>query len=67
MERYNFKSVESYWQNYWEKNNFFKTKLDKNKKKFYCLEMFFSVQDFGSKLFCLAAFSAGIPNESHPI
>ena len=40
MERYNFKSVESYWQNYWEENNFFKTKLDKNKKKFYCLEMF---------------------------
>ena len=40
MERYNFKSVESYWQNYWEENNFFKTKLNKNKKKFYCLEMF---------------------------
>ena len=40
MERYNFKSVESYWQNYWEENNFFKSKLDKNKKKFYCLEMF---------------------------
>ena len=40
MERYNFKSVENYWQNYWEENNFFKTKLDKNKKKFYCLEMF---------------------------
>jgi len=40
VERYNFKSVESYWQNYWEENNFFKTKLDKNKKKFYCLEMF---------------------------
>ena len=40
MERYNFKSVESYWQNYWEENNFFKTTLDNNKKKFYCLEMF---------------------------
>ena len=40
MERYNFKSVESYWQNYWEENNFFKSKLDKNKKKFHCLEMF---------------------------
>ncbi len=40
MERYNFKLIEEKWQNYWEKNNSFSTKLDKNKKKFYCLEMF---------------------------
>ncbi len=40
MERYNFKLIESKWQEYWIKNNSFKTKLDKNKKKFYCLEMF---------------------------
>ncbi len=40
MERYNFKTVERKWQNLWEKNNFFSTKLDKTKKKFYCLEMF---------------------------
>ncbi len=40
MERYNFKLIESKWQEYWVKNNSFKTKLDKNKKKFYCLEMF---------------------------
>ncbi len=40
MERYNFKTVERKWQNFWEKNNFFSTKLDKAKKKFYCLEMF---------------------------
>ena len=40
MERYNFKSVESKWQNFWEKNNTFKTEVDRNKKKFYCLEMF---------------------------
>ena len=40
MERYNFKTIEDYWQNYWKKNNFFKTKIDKNKKKYYCLEMF---------------------------
>jgi leucyl-tRNA synthetase len=40
VERYNFKEVESFWQNYWDTNNSFKTKLDKNKKKFYCLEMF---------------------------
>ena len=40
MERYNFKSVELKWQKFWEKNSFFKTKTDKNLKKFYCLEMF---------------------------
>tara|TARA_B100000029_G_scaffold320165_1_gene312525 strand:+ start:4182 stop:6728 length:2547 start_codon:yes stop_codon:yes gene_type:complete len=40
MERYNFKTVESKWQKFWEKNRSFKTKVDKNKKKFYCLEMF---------------------------
>ena len=40
MERYNFKSTEEKWQNFWEKEKTFSTKLDKNKKKFYCLEMF---------------------------
>ena len=40
MERYNFKLIENKWQNLWEKNQSFKTKIDKNKKKFYCLEMF---------------------------
>ena len=40
MERYNFKKIEEKWQTYWEKNNFFKSKIDKDKKKFYCLEMF---------------------------
>jgi leucyl-tRNA synthetase len=40
MDRYNFKLVESKWQNSWDKNNSFKTKIDINKKKFYCLEMF---------------------------
>ncbi len=40
MERYNFKSIESYWQKYWQDNNSFETKVDKDKKKFYCLEMF---------------------------
>ena len=40
MERYNFKSVEEKWQNYWKKNKSFKTELNKSKKKFYCLEMF---------------------------
>src|SRR6056300_1335553 len=40
MERYNFKSVEKYWQDHWDNNKSFKVKVDKNKKKFYCLEMF---------------------------
>ena len=40
VNRYNFKIIEKKWQSYWEKNNFFKTKINKNKKKFYCLEMF---------------------------
>ena len=40
MERYNFKLVEEKWQKYWLNKKNFKSKLDKNKKKFYCLEMF---------------------------
>ena len=40
MERYNFKKVEEKWQKFWLDNNTFSTKIDKNKKKFYCLEMF---------------------------
>ena len=40
MERYNFNSIESKWQKYWKDNNYFQTKTDKSKKKFYCLEMF---------------------------
>ena len=38
--RYNFKSIEEKWQNYWKKNKIFKAKIIKDKKKFYCLEMF---------------------------
>ena len=40
MDRYNFKTVEQKWQRYWEKEKTFLTKIDKNKNKFYCLEMF---------------------------
>ena len=40
MERYNFKEIEEKWQKHWDENNVFKTKIDKNKEKFYCLEMF---------------------------
>ncbi len=39
-KRYNFKVTEDKWQKYWEKNKIFKSHLDKDKKKFYCLEMF---------------------------
>ena len=40
MDRYNFKTVEKKWQKLWEEKKSFSTKVDKNKKKFYCLEMF---------------------------
>ena len=40
MERYNFKIVEEKWQKLWDENKVFSTKVDKSKKKFYCLEMF---------------------------
>ena len=40
VDRYNFKSIENKWQKIWEKEKTFSTKIDKNKKKFYCLEMF---------------------------
>ena len=39
-ERYNFKIIEKKWQKYWEENKSFEVKIKKNKKKFYCLEMF---------------------------
>jgi leucyl-tRNA synthetase len=40
VERYNFKEIEAKWQKKWESKKTFSTKIDKNKKKFYCLEMF---------------------------
>ena len=40
MQRYNFSIIEKKWQKIWSENNYFKTKKDTNKKKFYCLEMF---------------------------
>ena len=40
MDRYNFKITEEKWQKIWEEEKVFSTKVDKNKKKFYCLEMF---------------------------
>ncbi len=40
MDRYNFNQIESKWQKIWTEEKKFSSKLDKNKKKFYCLEMF---------------------------
>ena len=40
MERYNIKSVEKKWQDYWLKKKINTSILNKNLKKFYCLEMF---------------------------
>ena len=40
MSRYNFKQIEDKWRSIWDKNKIFKAEINKNKKKFYCLEMF---------------------------
>ena len=40
LERYNFKIIEKKWQKYWDENKSFEAKIIKDKKKFYCLEMF---------------------------
>jgi leucyl-tRNA synthetase len=40
VDRYNFKIIEEKWQKFWDQNKTFSTKVDRNKKKFYCLEMF---------------------------
>jgi len=40
MERYNIASTEKKWQENWSRNKVDSAILNKNKKKFYCLEMF---------------------------
>ena len=40
MNRYNFRVIEDKWQRVWSEKINFSAKIDKNKKKFYCLEMF---------------------------
>ena len=40
MERYNTKIVEKKWQDIWSQKKTDSVLIDKNKKKFYCLEMF---------------------------
>lgn len=37
---YNFNEVEKKWQEYWRDNNIYKVDIDKNKPKFYILDMF---------------------------
>ena len=38
--RYNHKVVEQKWQNKWSEKKIFASQIDKNKKKYYVLEMF---------------------------
>ncbi len=40
MEKYNPKIIENKWQKIWEKDKTYYSKIDKNRKKFYVLEMF---------------------------
>ena len=40
VDRYNFKIIENKWKKFWELEKTFKSKIDKSKPKFYCLEMF---------------------------
>ena len=37
---YNFGEIEKKWQDYWKKNQTYKTDVDKNKPKYYVLDMF---------------------------
>ncbi len=37
---YPFREIEEKWQAYWDKNYIFKTNIESNKPKFYCLDMF---------------------------
>ena len=39
-EKYNPKVIEKKWQGYWETNKIFESKINKDKKKYYILEMF---------------------------
>ena len=39
-ERFNPKIADKKWQNIWDKNNYFLSKVDHNKEKYYILEMF---------------------------
>src|SRR3972149_4453974 len=38
--QYNFKEIEEKWRKYWNKNNIYTVTEDKNKPKYYVLDMF---------------------------
>ncbi len=40
MAEYNHQAIEKKWQKYWEDNKTFKAEIDKNKPKYYVLDMF---------------------------
>ncbi|MCL1810087.1 MAG: leucine--tRNA ligase [Clostridiales bacterium] len=40
LKKYNFRAIESKWQQKWEESNIFKTHEDNAKEKYYVLEMF---------------------------
>ena len=37
---YNHKEIEKRWQKYWKENKIYKTEVDKNRPKYYVLDMF---------------------------
>lgn len=39
-DRYDFKSIEEKWQNFWQKNNTYQVDEDPSREKYYVLEMF---------------------------
>ena len=39
MKFYDYSHIESKWQKYWHDNNLYTANIDKNKKKYYILEM----------------------------
>ncbi len=40
MAEYNFTAIEKKWQKFWRENYIYKSEIDKNKPKFYTLDMF---------------------------
>ena len=54
---YNFSEIEKKWQEYWRDNKIYQVEIDKNKPKFYVLDMFpypsFVLAKFSN---CLAVF-----------
>ena len=40
MKNYNPAAIEERWQRYWESENFYRTRIDKSRPKYYVLEMF---------------------------